>query len=187
MTNDFRDLITIIEAKQGAKIELEKLPYKLDELDPVLSSEAINFHYGQLAKGYVERYNAEEGDPDFNYAGAILHNIYFPQLLPPKNSNKPLGKAKQIIDEKYGSFEAFKEKFAEVAMGIQGSGWVYMSKNGDIKTIKNHAVRNDIAMLVDWWEHAFVVDYSKFKDTKPRYLKNHWRIINWEVVNYRLS
>ena len=183
---DFRSLITILEAKQGSKIELEKLPFKSSDLEPVLSSESIDFHYGTLARGYVDRYNSEEGDSDFNYAGAILHNIYFPQLMPAKNSNKPQGKAKQIIDEKYGSFENFKEKFAEAAMGIQGSGWVYMSKNGDIKTIKNHAVRNDIAMLVDWWEHAFVTDYNLYKDMKPRYLKNHWRIINWEVVNHRL-
>ena len=187
MNNTFRSLIQLLEAKQGAKIELEKLPYARNDLDPVLSEKAIDFHYGQLAKAYVDRYNSEEGDPDFNYAGAILHNISFPQLMPAKNNNKPTGKAKQIIDEKYGSFEAFKEAFAEAAMGIQGSGWAYMSKNGDIKTIKNHAVRNDIAMLIDWWEHSMVPDYSQFKDMKPRYLKNHWRIINWEVVNHRLS
>lgn len=187
MTNSFRSLMQLLEAKQGAKIELEKLPFGRDDLEPVLSSEAIDFHYGHLAKAYVERYNAEEGDVDFNYAGAILHNIYFPQLMAPKNNNKPSGKAKEIITEKYGSFEAFKSAFAEVAMGIQGSGWVYMAKNGDIKTIKNHAVRNDIAMLIDWWEHAMITDYSLQKNMKQQYLKHHWRIINWEVVNHRLS
>ena len=183
---DIRETLDLLEAKNQSKLEQYKLPFNHNALSPVMSSTLLDLHYGKLYKGYVDRYNSEEGDSDFNYAGAILHNIYFPQLMPAKNSNKPQGKAKQIIDEKYGSFENFKEKFAEAAMGIQGSGWVYMSKNGDIKTIKNHAVRNDIAMLVDWWEHAFVTDYNLYKDMKPRYLKNHWRIINWEVVNHRL-
>jgi Fe-Mn family superoxide dismutase len=69
-------------------------------------------------------------------------------------------------------------------MKIQGSGWVYLSTGGDIKTIKNHAVRTDIALLVDWWEHAWALDYQSDKE---KYLDNIWKIINWDVVNNRLG
>ena len=69
-------------------------------------------------------------------------------------------------------------------MKIQGSGWVYMSTSGDIKTIVNHQVKNDIAMLVDWWEHAWALDYQH---DKGKYLNNMWRIINWDIVNVRLT
>ena len=68
-------------------------------------------------------------------------------------------------------------------MGIQGSGWIYMNRNGDIKTIKNHQIRRDIALLVDWWEHAWYTDYGP---EKAKYLNNVWRIIDWGVINSRL-
>ncbi len=68
-------------------------------------------------------------------------------------------------------------------MAIQGSGWVYLSTKGEIKTIPNHQVRTDIALLIDWWEHAWSLDYQSDKE---RYLDNIWRIINWDVINERL-
>jgi Fe-Mn family superoxide dismutase len=68
-------------------------------------------------------------------------------------------------------------------MAIQGSGWLYLSTQGEIKTIPNHQVRTDIALLVDWWEHAWALDYQS---DKQRYLDNIWRIINWDVINDRL-
>jgi Fe-Mn family superoxide dismutase len=163
---------------------LEKLPYSKDGLNPVMSKETIDYHYGKLAAGYVKRYNAKEGNAKFNEAGAFLHNIFFPQMMEPKGSNKPSGASEELINKKYKSFDKFKEKFEKVAMGIQGSGWVYMSTTGEIKTIVNHEVKNDIALLVDWWEHAWALDYQS---DKGKYLNNIWRIINWDVVNERLK
>jgi hypothetical protein len=58
-----------------------------------------------------------------------------------------------------------------------------MSRSGEIKTIRNHAKRTDIALLIDWWEHAWSLDYQS---NKERYLDNMWRIINWEYVNRRI-
>ena len=58
-----------------------------------------------------------------------------------------------------------------------------MSNHGAIKTIKNHAIRQDIALLVDWWEHAWALDYQA---DKAKYLNNIWRIIDWSVVNQRV-
>jgi Fe-Mn family superoxide dismutase len=68
-------------------------------------------------------------------------------------------------------------------MTIQGSGWIYMSRSGEIKIIKNHQIKKDIALLIDWWEHAWALDYQS---DKKSYLENIWRIINWDIVNTRL-
>ena len=73
--------------------------------------------------------------------------------------------------------------FKEAAMKIQGSGWVYLSTGGDIKTIANHAVRTDICMIIDWWEHAWALDYQSDKEA---YLNNMWKVIDWDVCNQRL-
>jgi Fe-Mn family superoxide dismutase len=178
-----RELIELIEARGQDKIELVKLPYTRGDLYPVLSSASIDYHYGKLARGYVDRYNAGEGDKNFNEAGAYLHNLFFPQLRAPKSANKPIGGADSLIKRKYGNFENFKKEFAATAMKIQGSGWVYMSRSGEIKTITNHQKRTDIALLIDWWEHSWSTDYQS---DKAKYLKNMWRIINWDIVNQRL-
>ena len=176
-----RELIDLTEAKE--KLELKKLPYSETALAPVMSQSTIKNHYGKLARGYVDRYNKGEGDPQFNEAGAYLHNIFFPQMRAPKNGNSPSGASLALINRHFGSFNDFKKEFEEEAMKLQGSNWIYLSRNGQIKTIKNHAKRNDIALLVDWWEHAWVTDYGA---DKKRYLKNIWRIINWEYVNRRI-
>ena len=178
-----RELINLVEEKSKGELKLNPLPYKKTELAPVMSKDTIDYHYGKLAAGYVKRYNAGEGDADFNEAGAYLHNVFFPQLMPPKGGNKPMGASEALINKKYGNFNNFKKELAEVAMKIQGSGWVYMSRTGDIKTITNHQVKRDIALLIDWWEHAWALDYQS---DKAKYLNNIWRIINWEVVNQRL-
>jgi Fe-Mn family superoxide dismutase len=171
----------LLESKK--ELVLEQLPYGKDKLNPVMSADTINYHYGKLAAGYVKRFNSKEGNAKFNEAGAFLHNIFFPQLMEPKASNKPVGASKELIDRKYKSFEQFKQQIEKVAMSIQGSGWVYMNRNGDIKTIVNHQVKNDIALLIDWWEHAWALDYQS---DKSKYLNNIWRVINWNTVNARL-
>lgn len=176
-----RELIDLLESNE--KLVLNPLPYGEKDLEPVMSAATIDYHYKNLAKSYVDRFNAGEGDREFNHAGAYLHNIFFPQLQAPRGSNKPKGSIAELIDRKFGSYEDFKLEFERQAMSIQGSGWVYLSRDGAVKIIKNHAVRRDIVVLVDWWEHAWALDYQQ---NKKQYLKNIWRCINWDVVNQRL-
>ncbi len=180
---DIKDLIQLVEAKSKKQLTLNRLPYTRSGLAPVMSKATIDYHYGDLAKGYVDRFNKGEGDATFNEAGAYLHNIFFPQMMPPKVGNKPVGASAALINRKYGSFDKFKEAVKKEAMKIQGSGWIYMSRTGEIKTIKNHQIKTDIAMLIDWWEHAWAKDYGA---NKQKYLNNIWRIINWEKVNVRI-
>jgi Fe-Mn family superoxide dismutase len=155
-----------------------------------MSEASIDYHYESLAKGYAKRYNADNTGnsggnyvKDFNRAGNFLHNKFFPQLRPPKGANRPKGAVLALIEDKFKTYEDFREEFKKAAMAIQGSGWVYLSTAGTIKTIPNHQVRTDICVLVDWWEHAFALDYQSDKE---KYLDNIWKIINWDVCNERL-
>jgi Fe-Mn family superoxide dismutase len=184
MTTDIREAIDLIEAStKPAKLETTPLPYAENALDPVLSKASIDYHYEHLAKGYAKRYNAGEGNADFNRAGSFLHNKFFPQLKAPKGANKPKGAILELIESKFKTYEDFKAAVKENAMKIQGSGWIYLSTSGDIKTIPNHQVRNDIALLIDCWEHVWALDYQWDKE---KYLDNIWKIIDWDVVNQRL-
>ena len=184
MNTTIRQDINLIEAStRPAKLETTPLPYDEKALEPVLSKESLEYHYGHLAKGYAKRYNAGEGNANFNRAGSFLHNKFFPQLRAPKGANRPKGAVLALIEEHFKTYEDFREEFKKAAMAIQGSGWVYLSTTGTIKTIPNHQVRTDICVLVDWWEHVWATDYQWDKE---RYLDNIWKIIDWDVCNERL-
>jgi superoxide dismutase, Fe-Mn family len=179
-----RDLLTLVEAATvSSKLETTPLPYTHKALDPVMSADTIEYHYEHLAKGYAKRYNSGEGDPDFNRSGNFLHNKFFTQLQAPKGANRPKGAVLELIESNFKTYEDFKIEFKETAMKLKGSGWVYLSTGGEIKTIKDHAVRTDICVLVDWWEHAWALDYQWDKE---KYLDNIWKIINWNVCSERI-
>jgi Fe-Mn family superoxide dismutase len=180
---NFIKYVTINEAKEPKTLTHTPLPYKSDELEPSISENTIDYHYGELYGGYVKRYNKGEGDAEFNESGAFLHDILFTQYHAPKNNNSPSGKSLALIEEHFKSFDKFKQAFEIEAMKIQGSGWVYLSWRGEIKTIKNHEIRKDIALLIDWWEHAWALDYQA---DKKAYLNNQWKIINWDIINQRI-
>ena len=177
---------TLQETKSNSSDKLSrlKLNYSLSDLDPSISEDTMDYHYGKLYKAYVDRYNSGEGDPDFNEAGAFLHEIYFSQFRHPQSKNNPEGNISEFINEHFDSFDTFKLKFLDAAMAIQGSGWVYLARNGQIKTIKNHQIKKDIVLLIDWWEHAWALDYQS---DKKEYLANQWKIIDWPVINTRIA
>ena len=179
---DIRNTIDLVEAKEKGNLEQIKLPYSRTALSPVMSGALVDLHYGKLYKGYVDRYNKHEGDRSFNEAGAYLHSIFFGQFKA-TGVSRPSGPILDLINRQHNNFIDFKKHFKEEAMKIQGSGWIYLSKSGQIKTIKNHAKRTDIAFIVDMWEHAFQHDYGS---NKSKYLDNIWRIIDWNAVNRRL-
>ncbi len=142
---------SLTENTDRREIYQDKLKFGKNELEPVMSEATLKYHFDGLAAKYSERYNAGEGDPDFNYGGAVLHNIFFANLTPPKAANKPSGLSKSLIDEKYGSFDKFKETVEKTAMSIQGSGWLYMDTAGEIKTISKPEYKKNMknALLID--------------------------------------
>ena len=76
------------------------------------------------------------------------------------------------------------KELKEEAMKIQGSGWIYLSRSGALKTIRNHEIRKDAVMVIDMWEHSWALDYQ---GNKGKYLDNIWRCINWDQVNQNLQ
>lgn len=192
------------------KFELMTLPYAQDALEPVISKETIAFHHGKHLAGYVNNLNTLlEGGPlagltleeivlkaeggMLNNAGQILnHNLYFGQFASPKADNKPVGKLAEAIARDFGSFEAFKEEFQKKGATLFGSGWVWLSadKDGKLVITQEANAANPIQkglkplLTFDVWEHAYYLDYQ---NRRPDHLAALWQIINWEVVESRLS
>ena len=177
------NFIKSLNEVQKKKLEQTALPYARDSLGRSLSKAALDYHYGKLYKAYVDRYNSGEGDPDFNEAGAFLHDIYFTQFRGPKGNNVPNGDIAEFINKHFKTWDKFKKDFETTAMKVQGSGWVYLSKSGEIKTITNHEIKKDIVLLIDWWEHAWALDYQA---DKKKYLENQWKIIDWDKISSKI-
>lgn len=175
-----RSTLEILSESSDTKLERVDVPYARAALGPVISGTSFDFHYGKLYKKYVDSYN-DGVNKSFNEAGAYLHGLYFSQFKPPRGI-KPHGQILTIIDRKYGNFVDFKKAFKEAALKLTGSGWVYLSKSGQIRTIPNHAKRTDIAILVDMWEHAYQPDHH----SKEKYLDSIWKIMDWSTINQRL-
>lgn len=185
LTNKMFNFIkAIVEGKELKKLAQTPLPYAKTDLGRSLSKASLDYHYGKLYKGYVDRFNNHEGDANFNEAGAFLHDIYFTQFQKPKGANSPSGASLGFIDKHFKTWDKFKTAFEKEAMGIQGSGWVYLAKDGSIKTIKNHEIKRDIVLLIDWWEHSWALDYQA---DKKKYLENQWKIINWDMISSRVD
>lgn len=153
------------------------------EFDPVISPDAFDLHYNVLYDRYVKK--AVAGDEsDFNLGGVQLHRAFFEGLRAPRSPNLPQGESAVLIETEFGSFQNFREDFHEACQAVQGSAWVYLSRGGSIKTIPNHKPARDIALIIDLWEHAYMEDYGADRDA---YVKNWWRIIDWDVVNVRIG
>ena len=137
--------------------EMPKLPYANNALEPVISQQTIDFHYGKHLQTYVNNLNSlvpgteYEGKtveeivaaaPDgaiFNNAGQVLnHNLYFLQFAPKPSKKEPAGKLGEAIKRDFGSFENFKKEFNAAAVGLFGSGWAWLSvdKDGKLKITK---------------------------------------------------
>jgi Fe-Mn family superoxide dismutase len=176
-------LKTLIENTEPTTLERVKLADELTAFGPSVGEGTMNYHYGQLYKAYCDRFNKKEGDVEFNQAGAFLHSKYFSQFKTPVAVNKPTGASLEFINQHFDNFKKFKEDFKQAAMAIQGSGWAYLARDGKIKTIKNHQIKNDIVLIIDWWEHAWALDYQSDKEA---YLLNQWKIIDWNIINQRI-
>ena len=192
------------------KFELMALPYAADALEPVISKETIGFHHGKHLLAYVNNLNGLlEGSPladlpleeivkkaeggILNNAGQILnHELYFGQFQAPKENNQPTEKMAEAIVRDFGSFEAFKEEFQKKGATLFGSGWVWLSADKDGKLVITqetnaaNPVQRGLKPLLtfDVWEHAYYLDYQ---NRRPDHLAALWQIVNWEVVEKRLT
>lgn len=183
-------------------------PFGASELEPVISAETIALHHGKHLATYVNNLNnllpgsefeelsleeivAKATGGIFNNAGQILnHNLYFEQLQAPSHDNRPVGKLAQTIDEQFGSFETFKEKFTTAAATLFGSGWAWLASDADgrLHILQMPGADNPVTkglkplMTMDVWEHAYYVDY---RNRRPDHIAAMWQVLNWEVINRR--
>ncbi len=190
--------------------ELPKLPYALDALEPVISRDIMDLHYNKHHKAYVTNLNAAveayakaEAANDvaqmislqqaikFNGGGHLNHSIFWEILCPvAEASSKPAGELATMIDRDFGSFEAFKEKLTNAAIGVQGSGWAWLCLNRATKRLEIVACPNQdppamVALMgIDVWEHAY---YLQYKNVRGDYVKAIWQIFNWHAIERRLK
>lgn len=189
------------------KFELPKLPYATNALEPVISQQTIELHYGKHLQTYVTNLNnlipgtkfensdletivKESDGAIFNNAGQILnHNIYF-LTFSPNGGGEPKGKLAEAINAEWGSFENFKKEFNTAATGLFGSGWAWLAKdaNGKLQITKEQNAGNPITkgltplLGFDVWEHAYYLDYQ---NRRADHLTELWKIINWDSVEAR--
>ena len=189
------------------KFELIQLPYANDGLEPVISKQTIDFHYGKHLLNYVNTLNKliegtkfenapleqivrESDGAIFNNAGQVLnHNLYFTQFSP-NGGGEPTGKLAEAIKSTWGSFENFQKEFVAAGTGLFGSGWVWLAKDKDGKlSITKEAngsnpVTHGLKPILgfDVWEHAYYLDY---RNRRPDHLNALWKIIDWDTVGKR--
>ena len=180
MEHNFRQIFEQVTSKVDVK--KVALPVSKKDLSPVFSEQSLDLHYNTLYQKYIDK--SHEGAGAFFRAGAQLHSVFFEQLQSVNNQNRPSGNIAALIDSKFDSFVKFKEKFISNALDFRGSGWIYLSDSGSLKTIENHEIRTDILLLCDLWEHAYLTDYGADKE---KYLKNFFKIVNWSTINLRIK
>jgi len=189
---------------------LADLPYAKDALQPHISAETLEYHYGKHHRTYVDKLNgmiggtpfAESSLEDiirkappgglFNNGAQVWNHSFYWQCLAPKAGGEPSGALAQAIMKSFGSFADFQTKFTEAAAGNFGSGWTWLVKRADggldIVNTSNagNPLRDGLTPLLtcDVWEHAYYIDY---RNARPKYLEAFWRLVNWNFVAARFA
>src|SRR5690606_28839426 len=129
--------------------------------------------------------------PVFNNAAQVWNHTFYWNCLSPKGGGAPTGAVAQAIDKSFGSFDEFKKKFSEAAVARFGSGWGWLVKSGDglaIETTSNAdtplAAGKTCLLTIDVWEHAYYIDY---RNARPKYVEEFWKLVNWDFVNKNLG
>lgn len=190
--------------------KLPELPYDLEALAPAMSRETLEFHYGKHHQGYVDKLNKLVGDTDlercsledlitniktgdiFNNAAQVWNHTFFWNCLTPDGGGKPIGKIQPQIERQFGSFENFRDQFATAAVGLFGSGWLWLTRlaNGALSIEATKNADNPLThghkplLTLDVWEHAYYIDY---RNDRGRFVHNYWDLVDWDFVNEQLG
>jgi superoxide dismutase, Fe-Mn family len=184
--------------------QLPPLPYAKDALEPVISSETIDYHYGKHHQAYVTNLNnlikgtefenssleeiiLKASGGIFNNAAQVWNHTFYWNCFKPNGGGTPSGELAATIDKTFGSFDEFKKQFTQKAVTTFGSGWAWLVKNKDgsiaLESTSNAATpmtNGQTALLtIDVWEHAYYVDY---RNARPKYAEEFWKIVNWDFV-----
>lgn len=191
-------------------IELPKLPYKRDALEPHISQRTIDFHYGQHHAGYVKNLNNlienskfenmsleeiiknSEGSI-FNNAAQVWNHTFYWHCMTPEKDAHPQALLLKSLERDFGSFDNFKQMFIKQAATLFGSGWLWLVCDNDKKlsllqtsNAETPLTNNELRPLLvcDVWEHAYYLDQQNLR---LAYLNEFWQIINWKFVEKKLA
>ena len=184
--------------------ELPALPYDQSALEPHISAETLEYHYGKHHKSYVDKLNGMLAGTDlesasledvirqsqggiFNNAAQIWNHSFYWECMSPNGGGEPSGALAEAIGNTFGSFAEFKEQFSTAAAGNFGSGWTWLIQKADgsiaISNTSNAGcpLTDNVTPLltVDVWEHAYYIDY---RNARPKYLEAFWNLVNWDFV-----
>lgn len=160
------------------------ITYDISKLKPVINETSFDQHFNQIYKNHIVSYTSGIGDIPFNKAGAFLHELYFENIREARPNNLPLGRADNIIALRYGSFDNFVKTLEDQVERLQGSGWVFMNHAGYINIIPNNRIVDNVVLIIDCWEHAYVHAHGTDRSS---YIRQHLSIINWDIVNKRIQ
>lgn len=194
--------------------ELPNLPYASDALEPHIDAKTMEIHHGKHHAGYTSKLNdAIKGTDNEgksiedilknldmenkavrnNGGGYYNHNLFW-AVMGPNGGGKPSGDLAKAIDDAYGSFEEFKEKFSQAAATQFGSGWAWLcvhkggkvevcsTPNQDNPLMPNVGCGGTPILGLDVWEHAY---YLKYQNKRPDYIGAFFNVINWDEVSRR--
>jgi Fe-Mn family superoxide dismutase len=194
--------------------DLPPLPYDYDALEPHIDEQTMRIHHDKHHAGYTSKLNAalegtEWADQPIeetlanldslpedkqtavrNNGGGFLNHGIFWTTMSPNGGGEPTGELADAITETFGSFESFKEQFAEAAKTQFGSGWAWLgygkAEGLHIHSLPNQdspAMHGHIGLLgIDVWEHAY---YLKYQNKRPDYVEAWWNVVNWDEVDRR--
>jgi len=184
--------------------QLPPLPYALDALQPHISKETLEYHYGKHHQAYVTNLNnlikgtefetakleeiiRKSSGGIFNNAAQVWNHTFYWNCLAPRAGGEPKGPLAEGISRKFGSYSAFKEAFSKSAVGNFGSGWTWLVKKADgtvdIVNTANAATPltgpDKPLLTCDVWEHAYYVDY---RNRRPDYVAAFWNLVHWDFA-----
>jgi len=191
---------------------LPDLPYAHDALEPHIDTRTMQIHHGKHHQGYTNKLNAAlEGHDDLqgksvedilrdidavpeairgavrNNGGGYANHSLFWSVMAPDGGGEPSGDLTGAINDAFGSFDAFKTRFAAVAGGRFGSGWAWLAVDGD-GNLKVYSTANQDSpymqghtpiLGLDVWEHAY---YLNYQNRRPDYVSAWWNVVNWGQV-----
>ncbi len=185
--------------------ELPPLPYEKNALEPHISAETLEYHYGKHHQTYVTNLNKlvvgtefenmaleeivkKASGGIFNNAAQVWNHTFYWNCLSPSGGGAPSGALADAINQAFGSFDAFKEKFGTSAATNFGSGWTWLVKSADggVEIVNTSNAATPLAdgktalLTCDVWEHAYYIDY---RNARPKYVEAFWNLVNWDFVS----
>ena len=190
--------------------KLPELRFEMDALQPHISKETLEFHYGKHHQAYATNLNNLIPGTEFenmslediinkapvggifNNAAQVWNHSFYWNCLSPNGGGEPDGKLLDAIEKSFGSFDEFKEQFTKSAVTNFGSGWTWLVKNNDgsLELLNTSNAGTALTsgktplLTCDVWEHAYYVDY---RNARPQYVEAFWNLVNWDFVEGNLD